>query len=192
MHQAMAAAYPSSLVPNSVPGHGGYSPSSGLASGHGGRSPVSSPTPQPPTSMTTPSGHPMGGPGGYPSSGAGQGGLNTSGNDGGMSSDCSDDEGSPGGPGPGGNIIIHPWMKKIHVAGAGKSSSTKSWKCNNVDLDILIITSFTWEWGYFISCSFWLQLSTFSPDSKVIYPKDMLFAPVSNSDIWKLTKCSKF
>ena len=62
----------------------------------------------------------MGGPGGYPSSGGGQGGLNTSGNDGGMSSDCSDDEGSPGGPGgAGGNIIIHPWMKKIHVAGAG-------------------------------------------------------------------------
>ena len=44
---------------------------------------------------------------------------NTSGNDGGMSSDCSDDEGSPGGPG-GGNVQIYPWMKKIHVAGAGK------------------------------------------------------------------------
>lgn len=44
---------------------------------------------------------------------------NTSGNDGGMSSDCSDDEGSPGGPG-GGNVQIYPWMKKIHVAGAGE------------------------------------------------------------------------
>ena len=74
--------------------------------------------------------HGMGGGVTYPSPGVGgqSGGLNlnTSGNDGGMSSDCSDDEGSPGGPGPGGNIIIHPWMKKIHVAGAGKSSSTKS------------------------------------------------------------------
>merc|ERR1719225_1023133 len=120
MHQAMAAAYPSSLVPNSVPGHGGYSPRSGLTSGHGGRSPVSSPTPQPPSSMTTPSGHPMGGPGGYPSSGATPGAHNTSGNDGGMSSDCSDDEGSPGGPGGGGNVQIYPWMKKIHVAGAGE------------------------------------------------------------------------
>ena len=121
MHQAMAAAYPSSLVPNSVPGHGGYSPSSGLTPGHGGRSPVSSPTPQPPMS-SGPGSHGMGGGVTYPSSGVGgqSGGLNTSGNDGGMSSDCSDDEGSPGGPGgPGGNIIIHPWMKKIHVAGAG-------------------------------------------------------------------------
>ena len=46
---------------------------------------------------------------------------NTSGNDGGMSSDCSDDEGSPGGgPGGGGPVPqIYPWMKKIHVAGAG-------------------------------------------------------------------------
>ena len=121
MHQAMAAAYPSSLVPNSVPGHGGYSPGSGLTPGHGGRSPVSSPTPQPPMSSGPGSHMGGGGGGGYPPSGvSGQGGgLNTSGNDGGMSSDCSDDEGSPGGPGPGGNIIIHPWMKKIHVAGAG-------------------------------------------------------------------------
>ena len=46
--------------------------------------------------------------------------YNTSGNDGGMSSDCSDDVGSPGGGG-GGNVQIYPWMKKIHVAGAGKS-----------------------------------------------------------------------
>merc|ERR1719211_115330 len=38
-----------------------------------------------------------------------------------MSSDCSDDEGSPGGgPGGGGPVPqIYPWMKKIHVAGAG-------------------------------------------------------------------------
>ena len=121
MHQAMAAAYPSSLVPNSVPGHGGYSPGSGLPSGHGGRSPVSSPTPQPPPSMATPGAH-MGPGSGYPASGV-SGAHNTSGNDGGMSSDCSDDEGSPGGPGGAGNIIIHPWMKKIHVAGAGNVTS---------------------------------------------------------------------
>jgi len=42
MHQTMAAAYPSSLVPNAV-SHGGYSP--GQLASHGGRSPVSSPTP---------------------------------------------------------------------------------------------------------------------------------------------------
>ena len=47
MHQAMAAGHlPSSLVPNSLPGHGGYSP--GQLGGGGGRSPVASPTPQPP------------------------------------------------------------------------------------------------------------------------------------------------
>ena len=41
------------------------------------------------------------------------------GNDGGMSSDCSDDEGSPGG-GSGGHMpVVYPWMKKIHVSGAG-------------------------------------------------------------------------
>ena len=36
-----------------------------------------------------------------------------------MSSDCSDDEGSPGGGG-GHMPVVYPWMKKIHVAGAGK------------------------------------------------------------------------
>ena len=50
MHQAMAAAYPSSLVPNAV-SHGGYSP--GQLASHGGRSPVSSPTPQPPPLSTS-------------------------------------------------------------------------------------------------------------------------------------------
>ncbi len=40
--------------------------------------------------------------------------------DGGMSSDCSEDEASPGGNS--GQIpVVYPWMKKIHVAGAGKS-----------------------------------------------------------------------
>ena len=112
MHQAMAAAYPSSLVPNAV-SHGGYSP--GQLGSHGGRSPVSSPQP-PPLSTSSQMGP-------Y-SSGQitpGANTHNTSGNDGGMSSDCSDDEGSPGGPG-GGNVQIYPWMKKIHVAGAGKCS----------------------------------------------------------------------
>ena len=117
----MAAAYPSSLVPNAA-SHGGYSP--GQLGSHGGRSPVSSPTPQPPVSSLSSSagagaGHGAMGP--Y-SSGAltpGAGNHNTSGNDGGMSSDCSDDEGSPGGPG--GNVQIYPWMKKIHVAGAGNT-----------------------------------------------------------------------
>ena len=37
----------------------------------------------------------------------------------GMSSDCSDDEGSPQGSG-GQMPVVYPWMKKIHVAGAGK------------------------------------------------------------------------
>ena len=122
MHQAMAAAYPSSLVPNAV-SHGGYSP--GQLASHGGRSPVSSPTPgsQPPP-LSTPS-HMSGYPGSgqiTPGTGATPGAHNTSGNDGGMSSDCSDDEGSPGGPGGGGNVQIYPWMKKIHVAGAGNVS----------------------------------------------------------------------
>ena len=51
------------------------------------------------------------------------GGLNTSGNDGGVSSDCSEDEGSPGGGGGGGGHmpVVYPWMKKIHVAGAGET-----------------------------------------------------------------------
>ncbi len=48
MQHAMAAGHlPSSLVPNSLPGHGGYSPGQ-LGGGGGGRSPVASPTPQPP------------------------------------------------------------------------------------------------------------------------------------------------
>ena len=110
----MAAAYPSSLVPNAA-SHGGYSP--GQLGSHGGRSPVSSPTPQPPP-LSTPSSHAMGP---YSSGQITPGaGANTSGNDGGMSDDCSDDEGSPGGPG--GNVQIYPWMKKIHVAGAGNRS----------------------------------------------------------------------
>ena len=51
-------------------------------------------------------------------------GLNTSGNDGGVSSDCSEDEGSPGGGGGGGHMpVVYPWMKKIHVAGAGETLS---------------------------------------------------------------------
>ena len=36
--------------------------------------------------------------------------------DGGMSSDCSDDEYGDGGQMP----VVYPWMKKIHVAGASK------------------------------------------------------------------------
>ena len=51
MHQAMAAGHlPSSLVPSSLSAHGGYSPGQ---LGAGNRSPVSSPTPQPP-SLTNP------------------------------------------------------------------------------------------------------------------------------------------
>lgn len=114
MHQAMAAGHlSSSLVPNAV-SHGGYSP--GQIGSHGGRSPVSSPTPQPPP-LSAPSGH-MGYSSGQITPGGTQSSLNTSGNDGGMSSDCSDDEGSPGGGG-GHMPQIYPWMKKIHVAGAG-------------------------------------------------------------------------
>jgi len=113
MHQAMAAGHlPSPLVPNVS--HGGYSP--GQIGSHGGRSPVSSPTPQPPP-LSAPSGH-MGYSSGQITPGGTQSSLNTSGNDGGMSSDCSDDEGSPGGGG-GHMPQIYPWMKKIHVAGAG-------------------------------------------------------------------------
>lgn len=111
---AMAAAgYPSSLVPNAV-SHGGYSP--GQLGSHGGRSPVSSPTPQP-TPLSSSTSHMGGYSSGQITPGANT--HNTSGNDGGMSSDCSDDEGSPGGGG-GGNVQIYPWMKKIHVAGAGE------------------------------------------------------------------------
>ena len=36
-----------------------------------------------------------------------------------MSSDCSDDEGSPGGGGGGHMPVVYPWMKKIHVSGQG-------------------------------------------------------------------------
>jgi len=111
MHQAMAAGHlPSPLVPNSVSAvAAGYSPGQ-LGSHHGGRSPVSSPTPTAPSHM-----------GGYNSGqvtpGGGTSQHNTSGNEGGLSSDCSDDEGSPGG---GGQMpVVYPWMKKIHVAGAG-------------------------------------------------------------------------
>jgi len=124
MQHAMATAghLPSSLVPNSL-SHGSYSPSQ-LGS-HGGRSPVSSPTPQTPSLPLGSSALHMGG---YPSPGQGSlptvssvGGLNTSGNDGGVSSDCSEDEGSPGGGGGGGGHmpVVYPWMKKIHVAGTG-------------------------------------------------------------------------
>jgi hypothetical protein len=70
---------------------------------------------------------------GYPSPGqgtpgtAGSGPLNTSGNDGGVSSDCSDDEGSPGAGGGGGHMpVVYPWMKKIHVAGAGEGEGRVS------------------------------------------------------------------
>lgn len=110
MHQAMAASghLPSSLVPNALPGHGGYSPG-GL--GAGSRSPVSSPTPQTP-SLPTPA-H-MGYGGGL---NPGNNSHNTSGPDGGLSSDCSDDEGSPGGGG-GHMPVVYPWMKKIHVSGS--------------------------------------------------------------------------
>ena len=113
---AMQAAghFPSSLVPNAVP-HGGYSP--GQLGSHGGRSPVSSPTPQPPP-LSTPT-H-MGYTSGQITPGANT--HNTSVNDGGVSSDCSDDEGSPGG-GPASNVQIYPWMKKIHVAGAGNDTT---------------------------------------------------------------------
>lgn len=40
-------------------------------------------------------------------------------NDGGMSSDCSDEETSNGNSGH--MPVVYPWMKKIHVAGAGKN-----------------------------------------------------------------------
>jgi hypothetical protein len=126
MHQAMAAGHlTSSLVPNAAVPHGAaYSPGGGLA---GSRSPVSSPTPQPP-SLPLGSG---GGPAGHMVGGYGSGGghltpgHNTSsggggGNDGGLSSDCSEDEGSPG---AGGHMpVVYPWMKKIHVSGSGKAT----------------------------------------------------------------------
>ena len=111
--------HPPSPVPNSL-SHGSYSPSQ-LGS-HGGRSPVSSPTPQTPSLPLGSSALHMGYPSpGNPTPAAGGGGLNTSGNDGGVSSDCSDDEGSPGGGGGGGHMpVVYPWMKKIHVAGQGE------------------------------------------------------------------------
>ena len=45
----------------------------------------------------------------------------------GLSSDCSDDESSsPQGSGGNGQIpVVYPWMKKIHVAGAGTNFSSK-------------------------------------------------------------------
>ncbi len=48
--------------------------------------------------------------------------------DGGLSSDCSDDEISPSsGDGGGGQMpVVYPWMKKIHVAGAGKKTTATS------------------------------------------------------------------
>lgn len=47
--------------------------------------------------------------------------------DGGLSSDCSDDEGSPGGGGGGHMPVVYPWMKKIHVAGSGKREIHLYW-----------------------------------------------------------------
>ena len=47
--------------------------------------------------------------------------LTPGGMDEGMSSDCSDDEGSPHDPSH--MPVVYPWMKKIHVGGSGKSSS---------------------------------------------------------------------
>ena len=122
MHQAMAAGHlPSPLVPNSVTAAAqaaaGYSP--GQLGGHGGRSPVSSPTPG---SGSGPTSGLMGPYSGQVTPGGGNSQHNTSGNEGGLSSDCSDDEGSPGGGG-GQMPVVYPWMKKIHVAGAGESKS---------------------------------------------------------------------
>jgi hypothetical protein len=48
--------------------------------------------------------------------------LTPGGDDGGISSDCSDDEGSPQDPSH--MPVVYPWMKKIHVGGSGKSSDT--------------------------------------------------------------------
>ena len=45
--------------------------------------------------------------------------LTPGGNDDGISSDCSDDEGSPQDPSH--MPVVYPWMKKIHVGGSGKS-----------------------------------------------------------------------
>jgi hypothetical protein len=130
MHQAMAAGHlTSSLVPNTagVP-HGAYSPG-GLAGGGGpgSRSPVSSPTPQPPPLPLggVPAGHMVGGyggGGGHVTPGHNTSGGGGGGNDGGLSSDCSDDEGSPG---AGGHMpVVYPWMKKIHVTGSGTELTT--------------------------------------------------------------------
>jgi len=115
----------SSLVPNAAVPHGAYSPG-GIGGGPGSRSPVSSPTPQPPPTLGgVPAGHMVGGYGGGSVGGHVTPGHNTSGgggNDGGLSSDCSDDEGSPG---AGGHMpVVYPWMKKIHVTGSGTELTT--------------------------------------------------------------------
>lgn len=63
-----------------------------------------------------------GGEDGYPSPqhpGIGQPQLTPGGGDGGMSSDCSDDESSPQSNRQ--MPVVYPWMKKIHVGGVGKN-----------------------------------------------------------------------
>ena len=83
-----------SMLPGSCGGGGGGGGSGGGGGGGGGVPSLGSCTPQP---QLTP--------------------------DGGMSSDCSDDEGSPQGSGH--MPVVYPWMKKIHVAGAGTDTIEK-------------------------------------------------------------------
>lgn len=49
----------------------------------------------------------------------------TPGGDDGISSDCSDDEGSPHDPSH--MPVVYPWMKKIHVGGSGEFFCQKPW-----------------------------------------------------------------
>jgi len=109
----------------------------------GPRSPVASPQPQQQSQMVS-----VGGAGGGP---PGPGGTphyslqsQTSASqltplhDGGMSSGCSDDE-DEGSPGSNSHMpVVYPWMKKIHIAGAGRKACIR---CRRHSLLLLVSAS---------------------------------------------------
>ncbi|XP_059081699.1 homeobox protein Hox-B4-like [Tigriopus californicus] len=107
----------SSLVSNSGLASGGSGGGGGMT-----RSPVASP--QPPGSTGSSNNHPQL-LGSYQSpqhNSTPQPQLTPIGHDGGMSSDCSDDDCGGEGGGNGQIPVVYPWMKKIHVAGAGNGA----------------------------------------------------------------------
>jgi hypothetical protein len=103
-----------------------------VAAGHGlPRSPVSSPQPQPQSQMVSVGGAGSGppgppGPGGTPHHYSLQSASQLTPLHEGMSSDCSDED-DEGSPGSNSNIpVVYPWMKKIHIAGAGRKTRFRS------------------------------------------------------------------